>query len=219
MDDGLDHRTCIFPTLTDGYIRDCNYGTQKNHHIDLTHLSRALTAGFPAKARKVSPQVVIVGAWAITAAKYIGTDHVSFRVILNSAFRRDALVCDLFSDESETQLEFLCRVEDQVGDDSPQAVRLDELGTAETCAGFLGNFSNMCLVYEDGSGIVAPPLIDYVRKQVRIGRSPTSLGAGGDRWLTLYISLICLSLSPGRRATAELLDCRGECRCLSQGLS
>ncbi|KAL8417423.1 hypothetical protein RB596_007520 [Gaeumannomyces avenae] len=165
MDDRLDHHTCIFPTLTDGYIRDCNSGTQSDHHVDLTHLSRVLTAGFPAKARKVSPQAIIVGAWAITAAKYIGTDHVSFHVILNSAFRRDALVCDLFIDESETQLEFLCRVEDLVGDGSPQAVRLDELGTAETCAGFLGNFSNLCLVYEDGSGIAAPPLIDHVRKQ------------------------------------------------------
>jgi hypothetical protein len=166
--DGSNRLACIFPTLTDGYILDhskCNDG-RKTHKIDLDAFNNAKAIQNLIEDHKISPEAVIVTAWTLTIARYIGADNVSFYVFLNNASMWTALVCDLATYESKTQLQLLRQAHDNLYSARPRDTPLKEITVQELREKFSSQFSNTAIVFENDSSNVDASIIDQVQKDV-----------------------------------------------------
>ncbi|RLM00575.1 hypothetical protein CFD26_108480 [Aspergillus turcosus] len=102
--------SCIFPTLTDGFVPDlikCREAGRQTQHLDVGVLDQLQSTQSP-------PEAVIVAAWTLTIAKYIGTDEVAFYVVRTRPSAQDAMMCLLTVDESLPQRRLLAQAQDRL---------------------------------------------------------------------------------------------------------
>lgn len=161
--------TTAFPNLTDGYIPDrrkCGVG-KKCHKIDLAAFNEAPTRHNAIDLHEVPPEAVILAAWALTIARYIGTDDVSFYVFLGGASMRFASICHLAVYESKTQLQLLHESRDYLyGPAGSRRAPLEEIASHELSERCSSQFSNIAIVFEKESSNGVANMIDQVRKDV-----------------------------------------------------
>ncbi|EER23274.1 D-lysergyl-peptide-synthetase, putative [Coccidioides posadasii C735 delta SOWgp] len=153
--------TGIFPSLTDGYIAECTNTGNKTYELDSQVSNYVSEAQDVLGSYEISPEAVVIAAWACTVSKYIGEDDVSFYVFLDGKFNWKFSICRLNLHESQTKLQLLQRTQTLLNDIKVRGIPVNDSFQHESYELF-SEPANTAVIYSNGLCDSASPTLEHI---------------------------------------------------------